>query len=99
MHVLIGDKFFDSSQVPVMILFDAHEVSQFKSTPSSVDIFCSWPSSWSKEKSEEWVKTNQPRLIASTRVVVVPSEAEAKIDELVGNKKTPQIIDFKKEKR
>ena len=83
MHVLIGDRFYDSSQVPIMILFDAGEAPQFKSTPSNVDIFCSWPSKWSKEEAETWVKDNQPRLVASTKMIIVQSEADLKLEEIL----------------
>lgn len=82
MLILLKGKIYNSDDLPMMVLFMPDELSEFRSKPAHVDIKCSFPHDWGKERGEKWMSENAPKL----------SEARRKAERNNGNIAQTKVI-------
>lgn len=63
MFVLINGKVYNSDDIPIMILFSQEEITNFKSQPNTIDVHCSFPSKWEKEKGQKWMQSHVKTIV------------------------------------
>ena len=82
MLILFRGRVYNSDDVPMMVLFMPDELSEFRSQPEHVDIKCSYPPDWGKERGEKWMRENTSKL----------SDAKRKAERAHGNIAKTEIV-------
>jgi len=63
MKVKIGETFYDSTQTPILLIFDKEEISHMQNMPDDNHKYCSFPDDTKNEDIEEFMNVDESELV------------------------------------
>ena len=59
MKVKIGNSIFDSTQIPILVIFDSNEIKHMQDMPSDNHLYCSFPDDSKDEDINDFMNVDE----------------------------------------